>query len=118
MWGRRRKPKRGGQLERQLALGRLVDALAEVDKAQDEATDDGTQVDQVDERQHEETRHEDTEPEQTGQRTRQQRTGERREPEARGEPPSAAAEDSSEVSSRRTRHRSFGLKRFPVRTEI
>lgn len=55
MWGRRRKPKRGGQLERQLALGRLVDALAEVDRAQEEGA-------QIEERQREGTGRESTEP--------------------------------------------------------
>jgi hypothetical protein len=91
MWGRHRKRKRGGQLERQLALGRLEDALAQVDGVQEDST-------RAEERQREEAQRGETEREVTGQR----------EPGARGEPASAAAADNSEVPARRTRHGSFG----------
>jgi hypothetical protein len=99
MWGRRRKRKPGGpggQLDRQLALGRLEDALGEVDRAQ---ADSG----QIDERQcaettqREGTEREGTEREDAGQQ--------RAKPGLAG---SSAADDNSQVSARRTRHRSFG----------
>lgn len=73
MWGRRRKPKRGGQLARQLALGRLEDALAEVDGAQEDSA-------QIEERRREQIQREDTEPDKT-------------------EPPAAAAGENSQVSA-------------------
>jgi hypothetical protein len=58
MWGRHRKRKRGGQLERQLALGRLEDALAQVDGVQEDTA-------QAEERQHEEAQREVTQCEAT-----------------------------------------------------
>ena len=106
MWGRHRKRKRGGQLERQLALGRLEDALAQVDGVQEDST-------RAEERQHEEAQRGQTEREVIQCReTQREVTGRevtgQREPGARGEPASAAADDNSEVSARRTRHGSFG----------
>jgi hypothetical protein len=41
MWGRKRK-KRGSQLQRQLALGRLEDAMGRVQEFQEEAEDESS----------------------------------------------------------------------------
>jgi len=68
MWGRRRKRKRGGQLERQLALGRLQDALGEVDRVQaDSAQEEEPQREepQREEAQREEAQREETERDET-----------------------------------------------------
>jgi hypothetical protein len=78
MWGRHWKRKRGGQLERQLALGRLEDALGEVDRAEADSAQ--------------------AEDRASGQA--QQQMG--REQAEREEP------EDSKVSSWRTRHGSFG----------
>ena len=63
MWGRRRKRKRGGQLERQLALGRLQDALGEVDRVQADSAQE--EEPQREEPQREEAQREETERDET-----------------------------------------------------
>jgi hypothetical protein len=60
MWGRRRKRKRGGQLERQLALGRLEDALGEVDRAQADSAQEDAQEEECREPRREQAERDET----------------------------------------------------------